>query len=103
MEIPAITQFLDEQGRIARLPAKRRTREAVLAHLASQFESGRVYTEKEVNAICDQWHTFHDYFLLRRELVDQGFLQRRTDGSAYWRGEERQAQAENKDQEGRLP
>lgn len=88
MNPPVITQFLDDQGRITRLPTKHKTRSAVLAHLADRFERGAVYTEKEVNALCERWHTFGDYFVLRRELVDEGFLSRRTDGGAYWRNEE---------------
>ena len=45
----------------------------------------RSYTEKEVNALLDERHTFGDFFLLRRELCDSGLLQRERDGSRYWR------------------
>lgn len=83
-----IARFLNEEGQILCLPRKRTPRLAVLAYLAEKFEYGRDYTEKEVNGLCDQWHTFGDYFILRRELVDYGFLSRERDGSRYWRNRE---------------
>ncbi|MGE5678343.1 MAG: DUF2087 domain-containing protein, partial [Pseudomonadota bacterium] len=61
-----------------------RTRIPVLAHLAGKFEEGRIYREKEINGIINEWHTFRDYFILRRLLVDYGFLSRTTDGARYW-------------------
>lgn len=81
----SIAPFVDESGRITQLPAKQSTRTTVLLHLAEKFEVNRNYSEKEVNAICQQWHTFHDYFVLRRGLVDTGLLVREQDGSRYWR------------------
>lgn len=81
----SIIPFLDEKGKIAQLPQKQSRRYAVLAYLAEKFMPGRDYTEREVNAICDDWHTFGDYFILRRELVDFGLLNRENNGSRYWR------------------
>lgn len=80
-----ITQFLDEEGRITQLPRKQKPRAAVLEYLIGKFEPDCVYTEHEVNAICGQWHTFGDHFILRRELVDHHLLERERDGSRYWR------------------
>lgn len=81
----SIRPFLDESGKIIQLPQRRQRRVAVLAYLADRFPAGRTFTEREVNEICDCWHTFGDYFLLRRELVDNGFLCRERDGSRYWK------------------
>lgn len=83
----SISPFLDSEGRIVKLPAKQAVRTAVLFYLAEKFKRDRTYTEKEVNQICEEWHTFHDYFLVRRSLVDQKLLLRKRDGSCYWRGE----------------
>lgn len=80
-----IRQFLDGAGKIKQLPQKQRVRLAVLGYLAEKFETDSVYTEKAVNALCQQWHTFNDYFILRRELVDSGLICRKPNGSAYWR------------------
>lgn len=81
-------RFLDEAGRITQLPRKRRERLELLIYLSQKFAPDAVYTEKQVNQICDQWHTFGDYFMLRRELVDNGLLGREKDGSRYWRNAE---------------
>ncbi len=80
-----IDRYLDGSGKITQLPQKRAVRYKVLEYLADKFEPDSVYSEPEVNAVCNQWHTFGDYFLLRRELVDQGLLGRERDGSRYWR------------------
>lgn len=56
--------------------------------LASKFEAGRVYREKDVNEILKSWHTFDDHALLRRELVEKRHLARKLDGSEYWKVEE---------------
>ncbi len=80
-----IAPFLDEQGRIQHLPAKGKAKRAVLAYLAEKFSCDRSYTEKEVNSILNSWHTFGDYFLLRRELIDCQLLCRTKDGVRYWK------------------
>lgn len=86
METPVkITQFLDDEGRITQMPRKQKPRIAILQYLAAKFEPDCSYSEQQVNMICGQWHTFGDYFLLRRELVDYHLLNRERDGSRYWR------------------
>ena len=80
-----IKQFLDTSGKITQLPQKQKVRQAILKYMAEKFEPDSVYSEREVNEICNRWHTFGDYFLIRRELVDLGFLCRERDGSRYWR------------------
>lgn len=82
-----IKPFFDETGKIIKLPQKRSLRFAVLVVLADKFKSGQIYHERQVNEICTEWHTFGDYFLLRRELIDSGLLHRTRDGSQYWREE----------------
>ena len=86
-QIIKIKQFLDGSGKITQLPQKQNVRRALLEYLAGKFELGRTYSEREVNGICSLWHTFGDYFLLRRELVDHGLLSRERDGSRYWRAQ----------------
>lgn len=82
--------FLDGQGRVRQIPVPNRTKLPVLAYLSGKFDAGRTYTEKEVNAILTQWHTFDDYFLLRRLLVDYGLLDRTPNGAAYWVAEKQE-------------
>ena len=80
-----ISPFLDERGFIAQWPAKPAKKFAVTYHLGHAFKEGRRYTEREINEIIQANHTFNDYFLLRRELVEWGVLCRTRDGSAYWK------------------
>lgn len=79
-----ISTFLDDTGKIVQIPAPNRTKIPVLAHLSEKFEEGKVYNEKEVNEIINAWHTFGDYFILRRLLVDHNFLARTPNGAEYW-------------------
>jgi hypothetical protein len=87
-----IKQFLYSSGKICKFTQKQKIKYALLEYLAGKFEIDRTYSEREVNAICDKWHTFGDYFLLRRELVDNGLLCRERDGSKYWRAETAQTE-----------
>ncbi len=82
-----IKPFLNEEGKIIVWPSKLAKKLGVLSYLADKFEEGRDYSEKEVNAIIDEWHTFGDYFMLRRGMVDYKLLNRTSDGSRYWKGE----------------
>lgn len=81
----SIKPFLDGQGRIMQMPVKQSRRIEVLAYLGEKFLYDKIYSEKEVNGIINDWHTFGDYFLLRRELVDFEILCRTDDGGKYWR------------------
>ena len=51
--------------------------------LAGRFEAGREYSEAEVNFLLIEAHTFGDWALLRRSLVDWRYLDRESDGSRY--------------------
>ena len=68
-------------GRLTEIPGKAAKRRIVLERIASEFEPGVHYDEKEVNATVGAF--FNDYASLRRYLVDEGFLDR--DAGIYWR------------------
>lgn len=84
-----LTKLLDETERIAVWPAKRhgQRRLAILRYMLEGFESGRTYTEREVNEILNRRHAFQDPAFLRRELVDRGWMRRTRDCREYWRTE----------------
>ena len=65
---------LFDDGRIARVPARRKVRAAVLLEVLTRFEPGRTYSEKEVNEVLLGVHG--DVAYLRRELVNYHYLQR---------------------------
>ena len=76
--------FLDKQGRLTGYPARMKRKICALFYLASKFEKGSKYTEKEINKILNEWHTFADWPLLRRDLCERRFLGREKDGGLYW-------------------
>lgn len=80
-----LARFLDAEGRVKQLPAKSKPRQLVYDYLAEKFDFGVDYTEHDVNALLSSWHTFEDFFILRRGLVEAGLLSRERDGSRYWR------------------
>ncbi|MDD4124692.1 MAG: DUF2087 domain-containing protein [Eubacteriales bacterium] len=79
-----LESFLDDEGRLKNYPAKRKYKLLSLFYIASKFEKGKIYTEKEVNKVINSWHVFNDWAMLRRDLYDKWFLGRESDGSAYW-------------------
>lgn len=88
MDIPEqLKGFLDKNSKLKVWPSRKQRAKQVLAleFLTSKFEAGREYTEKEVNEILNQHHTFGDPALLRRELYMKGFFDRTPDGRRYWR------------------
>ena len=76
-----LRRFLDEDGRIAQVPAKLAKRLVVLDHVAHAFEVGVRYPEREVDAVLRAFHP--DHAALRRYLVEHGFLTR--EAGVYWR------------------
>jgi hypothetical protein len=73
----------DAHGRMSRWPHKYSVQRLALWVLWMQFERGRVYTEREVNAVLKAWHTWGDHVTLRRELINDKLLTRKSDGSQY--------------------
>jgi hypothetical protein len=55
----------------------------VLRKIAQQFKEGRQYSEKEVNRVL--MRIYEDHVLLRRYLIEYGFLDRTRDGAIYMR------------------
>ncbi|MBL8118575.1 MAG: DUF2087 domain-containing protein [Anaerolineae bacterium] len=83
-DLTALKNHLDSEGRLQTWPSKRALQLVALQYLATRFEPGKIYTEREVNNLLNQWHTFTDPALLRRELFDSGLLNRQKDGAEYW-------------------
>lgn len=84
----ALTQF-DDLGRLARWPHKFSVQRIAMWGLWLRFDSGRTYTEREVNDILKAWTTYGDHVTPRRELVEMGLLARKSDCSAYWKEPQR--------------
>lgn len=69
------------QGGLNRFPSKEKQRLIIMREIAHHLED-KQYTEKQLNELLSI--VYEDYALLRRYLVDYGFLDRKQDGSKYW-------------------
>lgn len=83
MSSSTVDRFYNEAGQVIVWPKKRKDKDTVLQYLAAKFETGVKYHENDINEILKQWHTFHDWPLLRRELVETGLMQRNRNGTEY--------------------
>ncbi len=81
MSEQVLKNFLDSDGRLHTIPSKHAKLLVVLDHLAQRFDPGKVYPEKDVNTILEEFHP--DYAALRRYLVENTFLTR--EEGYYWR------------------
>lgn len=77
----AVLRVFTRAGRILSLPVQRSKRLVLLDHVARAFEPGIRYTEAQVNTVLRRFYA--DHALLRRSLVDEGFMER--DSTHYWR------------------
>lgn len=77
-----LKDFLQPDGRLKSIPAQRKKLEVILHHVAGAFNTGRRYSEKEVNEILARFHA--DTATLRRELVGYRILERQGGGGDYW-------------------
>ena len=84
MELTYILRnFLDATGKLTAFPAKRKMKLYALLYLAQKIPADTDFTEREINDILLDWHTFADPATLRRELYDYRFLDRNRDGKVY--------------------
>ena len=79
-----IKKFFPEglNGGLTKFPPKEKQRLIVIREIAKQIESNRIYEEKELNERIQA--IYDDYAIIRRYLIDYGFLDRKPDGSQYW-------------------
>jgi hypothetical protein len=80
-EQAAVLRGFFDDGRLVSIPVQRAKRLVVLDFLSQQFDPGKTYPEREVNAILSRFYP--DYATVRRYLVDEEFLERRE--GFYWR------------------
>lgn len=77
-------RFLDRDGRIDRYPAQAAERVALLRFVSERaFSPDSVMNERDVNERLEPYAPNGDVALLRRHLVDHGFLRRTASGSEY--------------------
>lgn len=65
------------------IPAKHKKKLIALWYLAERFQEEKIYTESEVNDLINDWTTFYDPAILRREFFNHGLLDRTVDCAVY--------------------
>ena len=85
--LSGISAFQDPQGKVAVWPSDRRldAQTAVLEHLASFVEGGRIYPENEIKALLRTKASLDDLPMLLSELVDREHLRHDPAAKTYWR------------------
>jgi hypothetical protein len=78
-----LAAYLNPDGTIKQLPFQPGKLQVLLDYVLEAFTPGVIYTEKEVNMIIRRFHI--DTAGLRRDMIDRGMLERKSDGSQYWR------------------
>ena len=67
---------------LAKFPPREKQRLIVLREIVGGLKAEHKYGEKELNDTLKA--IYEDYALIRRYLIDYGFLDRKPDGSEYW-------------------
>ena len=63
-----------EYGKLKSIPSQRKKELIVLEEIAKAFETGRDYTEREVNIIIADYND--DFCTIRRDMISEGILTR---------------------------
>lgn len=63
-----------EYGKLKSIPSQRKKERIVLEEIAKSFETGREYTEREVNIIIADFHD--DFCTIRRDMISEGIIAR---------------------------
>ncbi|QQZ09768.1 metalloregulator ArsR/SmtB family transcription factor [Heyndrickxia vini] len=69
-----INNFFTKDGKLKNIPAQRKKKLVILAHIVKELEFGKIYPEKEINEFLKKYH--EDYATLRRELIMCQFMYR---------------------------
>lgn len=72
-----------EYGKLKAIPTQKKKERIVLEEIVKAFETGRSYTEREVNIILADFHD--DFCTLRRDMIGEGLMTR--DQQIYQRTE----------------
>jgi hypothetical protein len=78
-----LKNFLNADGSLKQIPPQGNKLLIVLNFIVDAFAFDTNYTEKEVNTILRRFHV--DTAALRRYLVDNGLMDRESNGTRYWR------------------
>ncbi|MEL6185682.1 MAG: metalloregulator ArsR/SmtB family transcription factor [Myxococcota bacterium] len=82
-EDKVLASFLDREGRLVRLPMKRKKFDVILRHALERFEAEGEWSEREVDERLSS--LTDDVASLRRGFIDHGYMTRHPSGAWYRR------------------
>ncbi|MDQ0229367.1 DUF2087 domain-containing protein [Metabacillus malikii] len=74
--------FSTNKEKLTKFPTREKQKIVILREIANRLEDNKTYTEKELNERLKR--LYDDYVLIRRYLIEYGFVDRKQDGSQYW-------------------
>ncbi|WP_445506473.1 DUF2087 domain-containing protein [Niallia sp. 03190] len=77
----AVSKYFSE-GKLEKFPLKEKQKLMVLREITNRLDDDKKYTENELNDVLTA--IYDDYVLIRRYLIEYGFVDRKADGSSYW-------------------
>ncbi len=80
-----LSHYLDAEGRLKGWPSKRSNQLEALRYLVARLPGGVEWSERELNELLKDLHTFGDWAMLRRDLYEVRLLDRSRDGQRYWK------------------
>jgi hypothetical protein len=87
--VEKVARHFDADGVLLRWPARNSLQPLCLWALWARMEPGRDYTDRENTELLNAWASFGDHALLRRAMVDMGYVSRTPDGRSYRRIEQK--------------
>lgn len=69
-----VKNFFTADGKLKQIPTQRKKKLIVFEHMIQGFETGKKYTEKEINEYIKKFH--EDYATIRREFIMNHYMYR---------------------------
>ncbi|SMQ70155.1 hypothetical protein SAMN06295905_1801 [Devosia lucknowensis] len=87
--VEKVGRHFDADGVLLRWPAKNSLQPLCLWALWARMEPGHDYSDRDNTDLLNAWASFGDHALLRRAMVDMGYVTRTPDGRTYRRIEQK--------------
>lgn len=72
-----------KDNKLVQIPKKEKDKIRLFDWFVTLFDASKTYTEKEINEVIKR--IYDDYAIIRRYMVDYGYLKRTDDGKNYER------------------
>jgi len=79
-----VSKYFEDQpeAKLRKFPLKEKQRLIILREILKRIDNEVIYSETALNDILKP--IYEDYVLIRRLLIEYGFIDRKDDGSEYW-------------------